>query len=164
MLTSQPWLSRARTQATCCLLTATCSVLQPPLFSALIFAPLDSSSCSTSGWFLHTQHRQPQQLDTPIYLYDLGVICRPKFSAYQNKTKIITISRHVLRLVFQSGIYPVLGFQWHIGKPRDLSLLKCWFLYCTSCSLGSEFSGNLKARLVFLLQSMSCSLLCGSPV
>lgn len=52
MLTLHLFCSKTLTQSWCCLLTATCKVLQPPLFKALIMAPLDSKRSITSGWFL----------------------------------------------------------------------------------------------------------------
>ena len=51
--------------------------------------------------------------------------------------------------VFQSRIYPVLGFGWCMCKHCVLSLL-----YCTLCSLGITFLSNSKRGLYFCCMSV----------
>ena len=66
MLTSHLCCKSVFMHFTCCLLTATCRVLQPPLFTALIPAPCDSRNSQTSGWFLLPKQAQRIKINTAI--------------------------------------------------------------------------------------------------
>ena len=52
--------------------------------------------------------------------------------------------------------------EWLDGRCKscDFFLLKCWFLYCTLCGLGTELSGNSKWGLRFCrkVQAFAISL------
>ena len=90
MLTLHLFLSKIRTHSSCCLLTATCNVLQPPLFNALIWAPFFNSSSITSGWFL-----------------------KKKWSEYSNIYKMLHVPKDLKIIVLRSYWYQTFSSKFH---------------------------------------------------
>ena len=91
-------------------------------------------------------------------MYDFGIFCRPDFFSIwkyeEKKRKGKKYHKYFLTgfcglFVFQSRIYPVLGFGWCMCKYCVL-----WLPYCTLCSLGVTLLSNSKRGLYFCCMSV----------
>ena len=67
IFTSHWWASSTLTHSACCLLTATWSVLQPPLFNSFTRAPFCSNNFVISAWFLQTDNHIVNMIMINVY-------------------------------------------------------------------------------------------------